>query len=84
MVHIVNTKNKNVQIGYENGKVKYYLTKSTEDLKIPSLGFDTEEEAELAVAVAKALKANGKDISNLSKEMIYVLRVLGIKNGWTE
>lgn len=84
MVHIVNTKNKNVQIGYEKGKVKYYLTKSTEDLKIPSLGFDTEEEAELAVAVAKALKAYGKDISNLSKEMIYVLRVLGIKNGWTE
>lgn len=84
MVHIVNTKNNNVQIGYEKGKVKYYLTKSTEDLKIPSLGFDTEEEAELAVAVAKALKAYGKDISNLSKEMIYVLRVLGIKNGWTE
>ena len=84
MVHIVNTKNKNVQIGYEKGKVKYYLTKSTEDLKIPSLGFDTEEEAELAVAVAKALKVYGKDISNLSKEMIYVLRVLGIKNGWTE
>ena len=84
MVHIVNTKNKNVQIGYEKGKVKYYLTKSTEDLKIPSLGFDTEEEAELAVAVEKTLKAYGKDISNLSKEMIYALRVLGIKNGWTE
>jgi hypothetical protein len=80
----VDTRNKNIQVGYEKGKVKYYLTKSTEDLKIPSLGFDTEEEAELAVAVAKALKAYGKDISNLSKEMIYVLRVLGIKNGWTE
>ena len=84
MVHNVDTKNKNVQIGYEKGKVKYYLTKATEDLKIPSLGFDTQEEAELAVAVAKTLKAYGKDISNLSKEMIYVLRVLGIKNGWTE
>lgn len=78
-----NTKNANVQISYENGKIKYYFTKATEDLKIPSLGFDTEEEAELAVAVAKTLKAYGKDITNLSKDMIYVLRTLGIRNGWT-
>lgn len=80
----VDTKNANVQIGYENGEIKYYLTKATEDLKIPSLGFDTEAEAELAVAVAKTLKAYGKDITNLSKDMIYVLRTLGIRNGWTE
>ena len=79
----VNTENKNVQVGYEKGKVKYYLTKSTDDLKIPSLGFDTQEEAELAVAVAKTLKAYGKDITNLSKDMVYVLRTLGIRNGWT-
>ena len=79
----INTENKNVQVGYEKGKVKYYLTKSTDDLKIPSLGFDTQEEAELAVAVAKTLKAYGKDISNLSKDMVYVLRTLGIRNGWT-
>lgn len=82
-MHNVNTENKNVQVGYEKGKVKYYLTKSTDDLKIPSLGFDTQEEAELAVAVAKTLKAYGKDISNLSKDMVYVLRTLGIRNGWT-
>lgn len=79
----VNTENKNVQVGYEKGKIKYYLTKSTDDLKIPSLGFDTQEEAELAVAVAKTLKAYGKDVSNLSKDMVYVLRTLGIRNGWT-
>ena len=79
----VNTENKNVQVGYEKGKVKYYLTKSTDDLKMPSLGFDTQEEAELAVAVAKTLKAYGKDITNLSKDMVYVLRTLGIRNGWT-
>ena len=79
----VNTENKNVQVGYEKGKVKYYLTKSTDDLKIPSLGFDTQEEAELAVAVAKTLKVYGKGISNLSKDMVYVLRTLGIRNGWT-
>lgn len=82
-MHNVNTENKNVQVGYEKGKVKYYLTKSTDDLKIPTLGFDTQEEAELAVAVAKTLKAYGKDISNLSKDMVYVLRTLGIRNGWT-
>ena len=75
--------NKNVQVGYEKGKVKYYLTKSTDDLKMPSLGFDTQEEAELAVAVAKTLKAYGKDITNLNKDMVYVLRTLGIRNGWT-
>ena len=79
----VNTENKNVQVGYEKGKIKYYLTKSTDDLKIPSLGFDTQEEAELAVAVARTLKAYGKDVSNLSKDMVYVLRTLGIRNGWT-
>jgi hypothetical protein len=82
-MHNVNTENKNVQVGYEKGKVKYYLTKSTDDLKIPSLGFDTQEEAELAVAVAKTLKVYGKDISNLHKDMVYVLRTLGIRNGWT-
>ena len=82
-MHNINTENKNVQVGYEKGKVKYYLTKSTDDLKMPSLGFDTQEEAELAVAVAKTLKAYGKDITNLSKDMVYVLRTLGIRNGWT-
>ena len=82
-MHNVNTENKNVQVGYEKGEVKYYLTKSTDDLKMPSLGFDTQEEAELAVAVAKTLKAYGKDISNLSKDMVYVLRTLGIRNEWT-
>ena len=82
-MHNVNTENKNVQVGYEKGKVKYYLTKSTDDLKIPSLGFDTQEEAELAVAVAKTLKAYRKDINNLHKDMVYVLRTLGIRNGWT-
>lgn len=83
-MHNINTENKNVQIGYENGEIKYYLTKATEDLKIPSLGFETQEDAELAVAVAKALKAHGKDISNLDKDVKYVFRSLGIDNGWTK
>lgn len=79
-----NTHNENIQIGYENGKFKFFCTKATEGLKIPSLGFDTQEDAELAVAVAKVLKAHGKDITNLSKDMIYVFRVLGVKNEWAE
>lgn len=83
-MHNVNTNNKNVQIAYENGKIKYYLTKATEDLKIPSLGFDTEEEAELAVAVAKALKAHDKDTRHLNTIMPFVFRVIGVENGWTE
>lgn len=80
----VDTKNANVQIGYERGEIKYYLTKATEDLKIPSLGFDTEEEVELAVAVAKTLKAHGKTLANLDKDVKYVFRSLGIDNGWTK
>ena len=80
----VDTKNANVQIGYENGEIKYYLTKATEDLKIPSLGFDTQEEAELAVAVAKTLKAHDKDTRYLNTIMPFVFRVIGVENGWTE
>lgn len=80
----VDTKNANVQIGYENGEIKYYLTKATEDLKIPSLGFDTQEDAELAVAVAKTLKAHDKDTRHLNTIMPFVFRVIGVENGWTE
>lgn len=75
---------KNIKIEYENGVADCYITQRTEDLHIPSLGFTTEEEAELAIAVAKTLKAYNKDITNLGNIMPYVLRVLGIRNGWTE
>ena len=61
-----------------------YITQRTDDLHIPSLVFATEEEAELAVAVAKTLKVYNKEITNLGVTMQYVLRVLGVKNGWTE
>ena len=84
MIHYVNTHNENIQIGYEKGEIKYFLTKSTEGLKIPSLGFDTQEDAELAVAAAKALKAHGKTLTNLDKDVKYVFRSLGIDNGWTK
>lgn len=75
---------KNIKIEYKNGVANQYVTQKTEDLYIPSLVFDTEEEAELAIAVAKTLKVYNKDNVNLGNIMPYVLRILGIRNGWTE
>lgn len=75
---------KNIRIEYENGIANRYITQSTEDLRLPSLGFSTEEDAELAVAVAKTLKAHNKNIIDLDNTMIYVFRILGIKNDWTD
>ena len=74
---------KNIRIEYKNGVADCYVTQKTDDLDIPSLGFTTEEEAELAVAVAKTLKAYNKKIYNLGNVMPYVLRVLGIRNDWS-
>ena len=75
---------KNIKIEYKNGVAVHYVTQKTEDLHIPSLGFDTEEAAELAIAVAKTLKVYNKDVINLANIMPYVFRILGIRNGWTE
>ena len=74
----------NIKTVYKNGVASYYNTQSTEELHIPSLGFTKEEEAELAVAVAKTLKAHNKSIADLGNTIVYVFRVLGIKNEWTE
>ena len=76
--------NENIKIEYENGIANRYITQSTEDLHLPSLGFSTEEEAELAVAVAKTLKVRNKSMIDLDNTLIYVFRVLGIKNEWTD
>ena len=75
---------KNIKIEYKNGVAVHYVTQKTEGLHIPSLVFDTEEEAELAIAVAKTLKVYNKDVINLANIMPYVFRILGIRNGWTE
>lgn len=74
----------NIKTEYHSTIEKCYITRSTEDLRLPSLGFTKEEEAELTVAVAKTLKAHNKNIINLDKTMTYVFRVLGIQNEWTE
>ena len=73
--------NSNIRIEYEDGKPKYYVTKSTEDLKMPSLGFNKEEEAELAVAIAKVLKSYGiktNTNSELTRDIQYTFRALGL------
>ena len=75
---------KNIKVEYKDGIANHYITQSTEDLHLPSLGFTKEEEAELTVVVAKTLKAHNKSITNLDKTMTYVFRVLGIQNEWTE
>ena len=75
---------KNIKIEYKNGIANHYIIQSTEDLRLPSLGFTTEEDAELAVAVAKTLKVHNKNIINFDNTMIYVFRILGIKNEWTD
>ena len=75
---------KNIRIEYKNGIANRYITQSTEDLHLPSLSFSTEEEAELAVVIAKTLKTHNKNIINLDNTMIYIFRILGIKNDWTD
>ena len=76
--------NKNIGVQYEGTPLKVFVTQSSEDLTIPPLGFKKEEEAELAVAVAKVLKAHGKNIFNLANLMPYVFRVIGVSNAWTD
>jgi len=74
----------NIKYEFKNGEINRFVTQKTEDLSIPSLAFETQEETELAIAVAKTLKVYDKNVSNLGNVMPYVLRVLGIKNSWTE
>jgi hypothetical protein len=47
-------------------------------LKMQSLAFRKEEEAELAVAIAKVLKSYGITHSELTKDVQYTFRVLGL------
>ena len=71
----------NIEIKYQFGQPKFYVTKSTPELKIPSLGFKTEEEAEFAVAVAKLLKAYNIDYftnTEFSRDIQYAFRALGL------
>lgn len=71
----------NIETEYQNGQPKLYVTKSTPELKIPSLGFKTKEEAEFAVAVAKLLKAYNIDYftgSEFCRDIQSTFRALGL------
>lgn len=73
--------NRNIRIEYSDGRPSYYVTRSTDDLKMPSLGFKKEEDAELAVAIAKILKSYGiktNTNSELARDIQYTFRALGI------
>ena len=71
----------NIKIEYQNGQPEYYVLKSTPELKLPLLGFNTKEEAEFALAVAKLLKANNINYftnSELTRDIQYAFRALGL------
>jgi hypothetical protein len=77
---------KNIELIFKNGEVDMYVTKSTNDLKLPSLEFKCEEDAELAIAIAKAIKARkGHDyLIELHNAVKYVFRTLNLQDsGWT-
>lgn len=77
--------NKNIELKFKNGEVDMYITKSTDDLKLSSLGFKREEDAELAIAIAKAIKAReGRDYwIELHDAVKYVFRTLNLQDsGW--
>lgn len=77
--------NKNIELKFKNGEVDMYITKSTDDLKLPSLGFKREEDAELAIAIAKAIKVReDRDYwIELHDAVKYVFRTLNLQNsGW--
>lgn len=79
-------KNPNIEVKYKNGEVDLYITKSSDDLSIPMLGFKKEEDAELAVAIAKALDVRGENCyANFQHLIKYTFRLLGLKDsGWVE
>ena len=76
---------KNIKLSRDCGDEILYVTSSSDDLKMPSLCFNSEEEAEFAVALAKLLKAQGKEIYNMSNMLPYVFRVIGLlDNPWSK
>lgn len=78
--------NNNIRVEYKNGKPKLFVLQSTEELRLPSLGFTKEVDAELAIAIAKAMNDRGKvyqrDLANIVK---YTFRLLNLNDSeWIE
>ena len=68
----------NIEIEYNDGRPLWYVTRSTQELRMPSMAFKKEEEAELAVAIAKVLNSYGITESELTRDVQYTFRVLGL------
>ena len=72
---------KNIEIKFKNGEPDLYIANySSEKLKVGSFSFafKTEEEAELAIAIAKTLKVYKKEEPNMCSVIRYVWRTLGL------
>jgi hypothetical protein len=66
-------------------KEQWFITESSDDLKMPSFMFHNQEDAELAVAMAKSMQLRGLDVWNMHHEIKYVFRMLGLKgSGWED
>jgi len=67
----------NIKPIYKNGVAVAYETQSTDTLKIPTMGFEREVDAELAVSIAKSLADRGnEDFMPILNGVKYVFRVL--------
>ena len=73
-------------VDHNKPKVLKYVTCTTDDLKMPSMLFDKEEDAELVVAIARAKQARGIDYyGDLLNDVRYTFRTLGLTdNGWAK
>lgn len=73
----------NIEVRY-NKNPKFVL-KSSENLYLPSLGFNREEDAELAISIAKAMNVRNKRLAELPSIIKYVFRLLDFADSpWTK
>jgi hypothetical protein len=77
---------KNIKTQYKNGRADSFLLESDDNLRLHSMLFNKEEEAEFAVALARLLKAHGhEDYSNETMKAIpYIFRMIGIESAWAK
>lgn len=82
----INTENNNIKTYYVDGHIKYYVTESTNDLKLPSCQFDTFEDANLFVAMVRAMNKRGnKNNADYLSNIKYIFRILGFNDSpWVE
>lgn len=80
--NVINKLGPNIKIEYKNGEPEYYTLVSTEELKLPSFSFRSEEDAKLVIAAIVAMRSHG--ILDFDEKFVkYLFRMLGISNDWT-